>query len=150
MTLILSTAPSRLRRMRVRFIALLTASALALAGVTALPAPAAARGKDITKIILGAIVIAAIADALDKGHAAPAPQPQPHPQPQPPRVVPQVCAFQLQGGQAGRVAYSGECLRSYGLTRLPQHCGVPAQIYGRPDTLYPARCLRRAGFQLPT
>lgn len=63
--------------------------------------------------------------------------------------IPAVCSLQIEGRDGGFNWYSGNCMRDYGVRgELPRKCSVNASLFGQRDRLYPADCLRRAGFEL--
>jgi hypothetical protein len=143
----------RLRTLRRRFVALIAASATALGllAASAMPSRAEVDGKDLTKLLLGVAIAAIIANELSKDKDDDA---------KPPVVVgpgtphagqariPAACAIQVTGLRNDRTGYSESCLKSYSIRNLPYHCAVTARIYGRPDRLFPASCLKQAGFRL--
>ncbi|MES2666304.1 MAG: hypothetical protein V4712_09410 [Pseudomonadota bacterium] len=136
-------APVSMRRLA----NLVTAGAVALSLLLASALPVRAGGRDdLAKALIAAIVIGALLNSTSKGNAAPPPAPQPQPQPvQRPRL-PAVCAIDLNN--QGRV-FSENCLSREGFSyRLPAHCASEARIYGRPDRIYGAACLRSAGFRV--
>ncbi|NPD14348.1 hypothetical protein HOY34_03925 [Xinfangfangia sp. D13-10-4-6] len=63
--------------------------------------------------------------------------------------VPSVCAVQIEGRDGGFRWYSASCMRNYGIRgNLPHNCALQASIFGQRDQLFPADCLRRAGYDL--
>jgi hypothetical protein len=149
----MSPVNERIRAARSRFVALIAASATALGVITAtaMPVRAEVDHRDLTKLLLGVAIAAIIANELSKKNDD---------DPEPPVVVgpgthgggqgriPGACAIEVTGLRHDRVGYTGSCLASYGFRNLPQYCAVHARVYGRPDRLYPASCLRDAGYRL--
>ena len=151
-----------------RAIAGIAATAVAAALMTAAWAvPARADSKNVAKILAGIAAIALIAEAIDDskdrkdrkkrdrrpavtqhGGALPFVPDEYHPQSEA-RRIPADCGLEVRGEGRNRLAYGEQCLVSYGLRRLPRHCAYDATIFGRADRLYPANCLREAGFRLP-
>ena len=67
-----------------------------------------------------------------------------------PSVIPARCAIEIHGSRRSATVYPEHCLRREGVrSRLPQHCGFEATIYGRNDRVYGAECLQDAGFRVP-
>ncbi len=149
----MSPVNERLRTMRIRFIALVAASATALGVIvaSAVPSRAEVNDKDLLKLLLGVAAVAIIANELKKDKDDDDDEPpvvvKPGPSPHGKRL-PSACAIEVTGLRRDRIGYSGNCLESYGFRRLPNHCAVSARVYGRPDRLYPASCLRDAGYRL--
>lgn len=145
----------RLHTVRRRFVALIAASATALGllAATAMPSRADVDDKDLTKLLLGVAIAAILANEFSKKkdradeHQGPVivgPRP-PHGKP---ARIPAACAIEVTGFRHDRTGYSESCLQSYSIRNLPYYCAVPARIYGRPDRLFPASCLKQAGFHL--
>lgn len=133
--------------------------AISLLAATAMPSHAERRDNDLAKIIAGALVIGLIAKTIDDNKDRKKPKPhtpqphRPHPQPYPeptyqPRV-PSVCSISIDSNSGDAVTmYSETCLRREGFDyRLPR-CARDVRIYGQPDRVYSAQCLRDAGFRL--
>ena len=120
------------------------AVALALIAATAVPSRADKRSDNIAKVIVGALIVGAIVNEVNKGKRKPPVHPADS------RRVPGACAIEIESASQPRpvVVYGGTCLRDHGLTRLPA-CGRGATIYGRAERLYSPDCLRGAGFTLP-
>lgn len=129
--------------------------AVAMLAASALPSHADKRGDDLAKIIVGALVLGAVVNAIDnnKHHdQAPPQQHKPHkPKPQPGGlpVVPSVCAIEIESSEGEPVRMYGEkCLLERGFDyRLPD-CAHDVKVYGQKDRIYSAKCLREAGFKL--
>lgn len=134
-------APVSMRRMA----NLVTAVAVALSLLLASALPVRAGGRDdLAKALIAAIVIGALLHSTNKGNAAPPPAPQPQPVQRP--RIPAVCAIAIN---SQRRVFSENCLRREAFSyRLPGHCASEARIYGRPDRIYGAECLRSAGFRV--
>jgi hypothetical protein len=128
-----------------RFATLLTGGAVALALVLGAAMPAKAdRKDDLTKALIAALVVGAIAHELnddDKpGHK---PKPAKH------KRVPSVCEISIDGAQRSVSLFSENCLRREGFEyRLPRDCANSAKVFGRSDRVYSAQCLRDAGFRV--
>ncbi|MES2435323.1 MAG: hypothetical protein V4586_16060 [Pseudomonadota bacterium] len=126
--------------------------AISLLAATAMPSHAEKRDNDLAKIIAGALVIGLIAKTIDdnKDRNKPKPhKPQPYPEPVYEPRVPSVCAISIDSNSGNAVTmYSEKCLRREGFDyRLPR-CARDVRIYGQPDRVYSAQCLRDAGFRL--
>lgn len=149
----LLTRGTKPRRLRLRFVALVTAIAVAL-GTLGTAAPARADNDDLVKALAALAVVGIIAHGMNqkKRHETPAyAPPKPKPAPKPPLVrgplVPGVCAFVVP--ELRSTVYGENCLRDEGFAwGLPQACARPARIYGQPDRLFTAKCLRDAGFRI--
>lgn len=150
-----------------RFAAGLTAAAAVAALVLSTSLPARAGdgngGKDAARALVAALVIGAILQGAKKaGDAAPVPLPVPVPVPvhdshdhmrKPHRddrpVIPRVCAIEIEGDRRDIALYPETCLRDAGVGGpLPRDCATRATIFGQPDRVYGADCLRDAGFRL--
>lgn len=120
------------------------AVAVALIAASAVPSRADKRSDNIAKVIVGALIVGAIVNEVNKDKRKPPVEPVDA------RRVPGACAIEIESTSQRRpvVVYGGTCLRDYGLTRLPA-CGRSATIYGRAERLYSPDCLRGAGFTLP-
>lgn len=145
-----------------RFAAGVTAAAAMAALVlsTALPARAKVEGDDLAKALIAALVIGAIVhETKKKDDPAPVPAPVPahgsghddrHDGLHPERpVIPRVCAIEIEGERRAIQLYPESCLRDEGVGGpLPRDCATRATIFGMPDRVYGADCLRDAGFRL--
>jgi hypothetical protein len=133
-----------------RFAAMLTGGAAALALVLATTIPAKAEKNDLTKALIAALVVGAIAHELkDKDKPAAQPVPVPEPEPVTSRRVPSVCAISIDGAERSVTLYPESCLRAEGFkARLPRGCANTATIYGQRDRVYSAQCLRDAGYRV--
>ena len=122
---------------------MITAGAIAVSLLLASAVPVRAAGRDdLAKALIAAIVIGALLNSAKKSHADPAPAPQPVQRPR----LPDVCAIDLD---SQRRVFSGKCLQREGFDHnLPQRCASEARIYGRPDRIFGADCLRGAGFRV--
>ena len=127
--------------------AMITGGAAALALVLATAIPAKADKNDLTKALIAALVVGAIAHELnDKDKPAPLPVPEPVKN----KRVPGVCAISIDGAERSVTLYPESCLREEGFDyRLPRYCANSATIFGKRDRVYSAQCLRDAGFRLP-
>lgn len=127
--------------------AMITGGAAALALVLATAIPAKADKNDLTKALIAALVVGAIAHELkDKDKPAPLPMPEPVKN----KRVPGVCAISIDGAERSVTLYPESCLRKEGFDyRLPRYCANSATIFGKRDRVYSAQCLRDAGFRLP-
>ena len=104
------------------FAGMLTVGALGLALALGAALPAKADNKDdLTKALLGALLVGVIVNTLDdKPRAAPVVIP---PEPVSSRRVPASCAITIDGSQRSVTLYPETCLRREGLQgRLPQGC----------------------------
>ena len=117
-----------------------TAGAVALAAVTASPAPAAADDKDVLRALAGIAAVAVIAGALqNQGRAQPVARAQPWlPVSPAPREVAPDPRWDDRAWDDDRYR------ETRGGPRLPSVCAV--EVDGpRPATYYPETCLKREG-----
>lgn len=130
-----------------RLASMITGGAAALALVLATAIPARAEKDDLTKALIAALVVGALAHELkDKDRPAPLPVPEPVKN----KRVPGVCAISIDGAERSVTLYPESCLREEGFDyRLPRHCANAATIFGKRDRVYSAQCLRDAGFRVP-
>lgn len=129
-----------------RLAAMITGGAAALALVLATAIPAKAEPNDLTKALITALVVGAIAHELKDEDKV---NPRPTPEPVKGKRVPSICAISIDGAGRSVTLYPESCLRSEGFKyRLPRHCANNATIYGERDRVYSAQCLREAGFRL--
>ncbi|MEZ5797024.1 MAG: hypothetical protein R3D63_05810 [Paracoccaceae bacterium] len=150
--------PDRPRSPR-KLAGMITAGAVALSLVlsTALSARADSRKDDLAKALIAALVIGAIVHETRKDKA-PAPAPDPvhkkkkkHYDDRRGYRIPAVCALEFDGERRNVTVYPERCLKREGVTaRLPVQCANEARIYGKWDRIYSERCLRDAGFRLPS
>lgn len=133
-----------------RLAAMITGGAAALAMVLATAIPVKAEKNDLTKALIAALVVGAIAHELkDKDKPAPVPLPLPKPEPVKAKRVPSICAISIDGSERSVTLYPESCLREEGFDyRLPRHCANTATIFGERDRVYSAQCLREAGFRV--
>ena len=127
-----------------RLAAMITGGAAALALVLATAIPARAETNDLTKALIAALVVGAIAHELkDKDKPAPLPEPVKT------KRVPAVCAISIDGAERSVTLFPESCLRKEGFDyRLPRYCANSATIFGKRDRVYSAQCLRDAGFRV--
>jgi hypothetical protein len=146
----MSPVNARLRTLRNRFLALVAAGATALGLFAASAAPVKAETDNgaFFRFLLGAAALAIIVHELDDDDDDSDKPVVIDPGNGSGRNVPAACALEIDGMEHGRVAYSQNCLRSYNFRKLPVHCSFEARVWGKPDRLFPARCLRQAGFRL--
>lgn len=131
-----------------RLAAMITGGAAALALVLATAIPAKADKNDLTKALIAALVVGAIAHEL-KDKPAPVPVPVPEPEPVKSKRVPAVCAISIDGVDRSVTLYPESCLREAGFDyRLPRGCANTATIFGERDRVYSAQCLKDAGFRV--
>lgn len=151
----LLTRGTKPRRLRLRFVALVTAVAVAF-GLLGTAGPARADNDDLVKALAALAVVGIIAHGMNKEKKAkkpretPKPRPVQKPVPQPIRApyVPEVCAIEIQGARTAATVYGENCLIRQGFDwRLPAYCARPARIYGRDDRIYTEQCLQDAGFR---
>jgi hypothetical protein len=116
----------------------LLAAAVALVLASAAPTRANERSDNIAKIIVGALIVGAIANELKDDRRPPAHQPVRDKRP------PRACAISIDSRERGGdvTLYGGNCLRQHGWRDLPS-CGRSMTIYGQRDRLYSPDCLRR-------
>ncbi len=133
------------------------AVALSLVLATALPAKAGGRNDDLAKALIAALVVGAIIHETRKDDKpAPAPAPDPvHKKKKKKKHdsarVPAACGLQFEGERRDVTVYPESCLLDHGMTRhLPRHCAREARIFGEWDRIYGEKCLREAGFRLPS
>jgi hypothetical protein len=124
------------------------ATVLGLMAGSAVPARA---DDDLAKALAAIAVIGIIAHAANAKDRRAAPPPAIHPPPQPvaTRRVPAACGITLAGDRTRTTIYAETCMLDRGLRDLPTWCARPAEIYGRPDYIYTADCLRDGGFRPP-
>lgn len=155
-------------------------TSVAMAGsmllAASLPVQAAPDGKDLAKLLLGALVVGAIIHEVKKDDDRPAPttvdhrphggKPGAHGKPwnkpgnrPAPQRLPSVCAIEIDApAPRGRKThmppkavafYPERCLRDMGLRRadLPKTCAIGATLFGQRDRVYAEDCLREAGFR---
>jgi hypothetical protein len=144
----MSPCNERLRSLRHRFVALIAVSAMTLGIFVASAAPSRADSdsRKLMTFLFGAAVIAMLAHEMkdkDKDDEKPVVVTPEKPRGQ---LLPAACAIDVQGMNSKK-AYTASCLRSYGFGRLPGHCAVSARVYGQAEWLYPAKCMREAGFR---
>jgi hypothetical protein len=133
-----------------RFMATVTAgvTVLSMLVATAIPAHADRASDNLAKAVVGALIIGAIVNSTNRGHAAPAPAPEPVHEVRSPRV-PQSCAVEISGARRTVVLYPERCLRREGFDyRLPRGCATEIRMRGRTDRAYSAQCLSDAGFRV--
>jgi hypothetical protein len=142
--------PSQSARPVKRFMATVTAgvTALSMLVATAIPAHADRASDNLAKALVGALVIGAIVNSANRGHAQPAPPVEAPVQVRHPRV-PSACAIEISGKRRDVTVYPERCLRREGFdARLPRACAFEARIFGRPDRVYGEDCLRDAGYRV--
>lgn len=126
-----------------RLAAMITGGAAALALVLATAIPAKAETNDLTKALIAALVVGAIAHELND-------KDKPAPEPVKSKRVPSVCAISIDGAERSVTLFPESCLRKEGFDyRLPRYCANSATIFGKRDRVYSAQCLREAGFRVP-
>lgn len=132
-------APGPRFRLRSRWLTVLVAaSAIAFAGLAANSRPARADTNDLLRFLAGAIIIAAIVNAVDDN--------------QTPRYIdrwtlPDSCLETMRVGYRTIEAYNARCLSRAGYQNLPNRCLRTFQINGRPRDGYVAECLWDAGYR---
>lgn len=122
--------------------AFLAGAIAVLALVLATAFPARADDRDLTKALIAALIIGALAQELtDQPGSVYKPARKPR--------LPSVCAISIDGEGQALVLYSGNCLRDEGYSySLPRECSSRATIFGDRDRVYSAKCLRKAGFKV--
>lgn len=136
-------------RLRLRFVALVAAVAVAL-GLLAGVRPARAGDDDLAKALAALAIVGIIVAQNNKAHAKPPVFDEP-PRYRPVAVprVPGVCAIEIEGRNGRASVFPESCLRREGFDwRLPRDCARQARIYGREDRVYSDQCLRDAGFRI--
>jgi hypothetical protein len=137
-------------------------TALGLMVASAAPAHADRASDNLAKVVVTAIAIGAIVNALDHENQPaaqpvrqplPRPVPQPLPLPEPEHVrspkVPAVCAIEFSGARRNVTVYPERCLRREGFeARLPRQCATEARVFGRNDRVYAEDCLRNTGYRI--
>lgn len=140
----LLTRDAQKPRLRLRFVALVVAVAVALAALGS-ARPARADEGDLVKALAALAIVGILAHEM-KDNRAPKPKPKPAPQPVRGPRVPEVCAFVVP--ELRSTVYGENCLRDEGFVwQLPRACARPARIYGQADRIFTAKCLRDAGFR---
>ncbi|KUP95009.1 hypothetical protein [Tritonibacter horizontis] len=149
--------PSNFHR---KFIALILATSVAVAGVSA--APARADSQDVGKIIAGLAVLGLIGAAIHDHnkdrhrppHVTPKPQPKPKPKPLPPSVrrydLPAQCLRTVRAWGQDRSVLGARCLRhTYRhASDLPDACFVQLDNRHQQVRGYNPVCLQRRGYRL--
>jgi len=131
-------APGVRFRMRSRRLTMLVAaSAIALAGLTATTRPARADAEDLLRFLAGAIIIAAIVNAVDDHHT--------------PRyidrwVLPDSCLETVRVNWRNVQVYNARCLQRGGYHNLPQRCIRTFRVNGHNRRGYVAQCMWEAGY----
>ena len=127
-----------------RVAAMITGGAAALALILATAIPAKAEPNDLTKALIAALVVGAIAHELKDND-----RPVPRPEPAKTKRVPAVCAISIDGADRSVTLFPESCLREEGFDyRLPRGCANTATIFGERDRVYSAQCLKDAGFRV--
>lgn len=116
----------------------LAAGAIALAGIGAAPRPAQADTEDLLRFLAGAIVIAAIVNAVDDNH---------RPAYAGRWVLPDSCIETVRVNRRNVDVYHAGCLDRAGYTRLPQECRYDYRYEGRNRSGYVAECMYDAGYR---
>lgn len=146
----LLTQGGTVRKLRLRFVALVAAIAVAM-GLLATATPARADNDDLAKALAALAIVGIIAHSAQKNRSRQDQYPSYPPEPQQvkkPRV-PAVCGIEIAGQRTRATVYGERCMREQGFDwRLPQHCARPARIYGQNDRIYTEQCLRDAGFKI--
>lgn len=142
-----------------RFLAGLTAGAVALSVVLASAMPVRADDNDdlvaalAALALLGVIISEVDKDKDDKKvehHDDPYRPPYPS-QAYPERGtwIPAACTIEVEGRDHRQiVVYAESCLDRFGIDRLPYRCAREIKYNGRRDWVYGAACLREAGYNL--
>ncbi|WP_323035067.1 hypothetical protein [Pararhodobacter sp.] len=128
---------ARFRRTSRRLTLLVGAAAIALAGLTASARPAKADTEDILRFLAGAVIIAAIINAVDDRHT--------------PRyidrwVLPDSCLETMRVNHRRIQIYNARCLSRAGYYNLPNRCERTFWVNGRNRRGYVAECLWDAGY----
>lgn len=121
-----------LRRLTLTF----AAAALAVAGATARPAQADT--EDLLRFLAGAIVIAAIVNAVDDNH---------RPAYVSRWVLPDSCLETVRANRRSVEVYNARCLNRANYSNLPQECRYDYQYNGRNRSGYVADCMWDAGYR---
>jgi len=125
-----------------RLTVLLAAAAIALAGLSATTRPARADAEDLLRFLAGAVVIAAIVNAIDDNHT--------------PRYIdrwtlPNSCLETLRVDWRTIQVYNARCLSRAGYHDLPGYCRRDFRVGGyQTRTGYVAECLWEAGYRRDT
>ena len=131
-------APGARFRLRSRRLTMIVgAAAIALAGLTAGARPAKAYVDDLLRFLAGAVIIAAIVNAVDDNHT--------------PRyidrwVLPDSCLENMRVNHRTIPVYNGRCLNRGGYNSLPNQCRRSFNVHGRNRVGYVAECLWESGF----
>ncbi|MBW6505349.1 MAG: hypothetical protein K0B00_01220 [Rhodobacteraceae bacterium] len=153
-----------------RMIALTTAAAIALTGITASPAAALDKnGREFLGVLLGMAVLGAVISEANKGNARPQPQPQPRRAPPPSNNwgnngwnghgnnnwenrttwLPATCLRSVRVNGSNREVVSAQCLRDQGLNqRLPSNCSFDVRTDWGTQKVYGTACLSNEGFKV--
>ncbi len=133
--------------MKKGFIALALAASVALTGFAA--TPARADGEDIAKVLLGLVVIGAIANAIDKDDPAPEPVTRRDPRPDH-RLLPRACLRPFETRHGTRYGFGERCIENrVGRINLPERCERRGENRrGRMRTFYAEHCMARRGYRV--
>lgn len=145
-----------------QLIALTTAAALALSGLTA--APTEAKGKDALKILLGAAAVGLLLNQLSKNNPQAVTR-----RPDPKRweddfdydgaylpsaaqqAIPSECLMDVTVNGRLREVVSSRCTREFGLTQqLPAECAFDVRTNAGSRSVYGPQCLRDYGYRIET
>ena len=130
--------------MKKGFIAFVLAASVALTGFSA--APARADSDDIAKVLLGLLVIGAIAKAAENDDPAPVTRRQPQPRVQ---YLPQRCLRPFSTNRGTRYGFAAGCLDRHARNiHVPVDCERRGlNQHGRTRTFYAEACMARYGYR---
>jgi hypothetical protein len=122
-----------------RLTILFAAAAIALAGLGATARPAKADVEDLLRFLAGAVVVAAIVNAIDDNHT-------PHYYSR--YELPDSCLETMRIDWRNVQSYNAHCLRRGGYTNLPNRCRYEFRVSGyNSRTGYLAECMWESGYR---
>lgn len=128
----------RLRALSRRLTLMLAAGAIALAGLSVTARPARADAEDLLRFLAGAVVIAAIINAVDDNHT---------PHYIDPWTLPDSCLETLRVDWRTFQVYNAHCLSRAGYHNLPNRCARDFRIGYSGHNGYVAECLWESGYR---
>lgn len=128
----------RYRHLSRRLTMFVAGAAIALAGLAAASRPARADAEDILRFLAGAVIIAAIVNAVDDNQS--------------PRyidrwVLPDSCLETVRVNWRDITVYNARCLNRAGYQNLPNNCLRNFQVNGHGRRGYVAECMWDAGYR---
>ena len=138
MSLYLPAPGPRFRSSSRRLTMLVAATAIAFAGIAAGSRPARADAEDILRFLAGAVIVAAIINAVDDRHT--------------PRyidrwVLPDSCLETVRVNHRNILVYNARCLNRGNYHGLPNHCRRSFRVNGHTRNGFVAECMWEAGYR---